>query len=128
MRVGVYALHLFEYSRSAVAVGLAGERSSLVRHWLASQGLKELFVNARILVCQPIGRPVGRVQRLVAVFQRPGNFAQSLIGRCTLADRALIAGMRGRAIEHLARQAAVLINLLLELRVLQRGCLWLLLP
>ena len=124
MRVGVHALHLFEYSRSAVAVGLAGERSSLVRHWLASQGLKELFVNARILVCQP----VGRVQRLVAVFQRPGNFAQSLIGRCTLADRALIAGMRGRAIEHLARQAAILINLLLELRVLQRGCLWLLLP
>ena len=124
MRVGVYALHLFEYSRSAVAVGLAGERSSLVRHWLASQGLKELFVNARILVCQP----VGRVQRLVAVSQRPGNFAQSLIGRCTLADRALIAGMRGRAIEHLARQAAILINLLLELRVLQRGCLWLLLP
>ena len=36
--------------------------------------------------------------------------------------------MRGRAIEHLPRQAAILIDLILELRVLQHRCLWLLLP
>ena len=120
MRVWVHALHLLQYGRSAVGVGLTGGCRRLVRYWLASQGLKKQVVKTRILV--------GKIQRLVAVFQRPGNFAQSLIGRRTLADRALITGVRGRAIEHLPRQAAILIDLILELRVLQHRCLWLLLP
>ena len=51
-----------------------------------------------------------------------------MIRRRTLADRASVAGMQGGAIEHLTRQTAVLVNLLFELRVLQEGCLGLLLP